>query len=315
MKPGLLSAALLLLACSPHTRPAPRPVPARGPARDSLLASDMQRAATVRARGPVAGLVQWFAPDVVYLRAGTPAVRGAEAARTLIADTAHVPGAVSWEPLGGDISADHRSGYTYGIAARVTGSTDSVALERYIAFWRRDAAGPWRIAAYAEVGSRFRAENDNAESGLLDSSVDAAPPSGRAASRGIASLIAADSAFSDLADRVGVGTAFAGTVAPQGIIFAGSEIVAGPSAIRSYYASRDAAAGLAWHPIFAEIAGSSDLGFTVGQYIFTGRGPSGAAIQTFGKYLTVWQRQPDGTWKFTVDGGNPNPVPLAELRR
>lgn len=313
MRPGLFPAALLLLACS-HTPPAPAPVPARGPARDSLLASDLGRTATVRARGAVAGLAQWLEPDVVYLRSGTHAVRGLSAVTSLLSDTTHVPGAVSWDPLGGDVSADHRSGYTYGVAARDAGQGEGVTLERYIAFWRRDAGATWRIAAYVEVGSPFRAAGDEPGAVALDSAGEDLPR-GRAAARGVAALISADSAFSDLSDRVGVGTAFASTVAPNGVIFAGSEIVTGPRAVHDYYASRDAATGLAWHPLFAEIAGSGDLGFTIGQYIFTGRGPSGAAVQSFGKYLTVWQRQADRSWKFVVDGGNVNPVPRAELRR
>ena len=59
--------------------------------------------------------------------------------------------------------------------------------------------------------------------------------------------------------------------------------------------------------VFAWVAGSEDIGFTVGEYIATLRGPSGAAIQRFGKYLSVWQRQHDDTWKFVVDGGNGSP--------
>jgi ketosteroid isomerase-like protein len=50
------------------------------------------------------------------------------------------------------------------------------------------------------------------------------------------------------------------------------------------------------------------LGFTVGEYTLTGRGPTGAAVQRFGKYLTVWKRQPNGSWKFAVDGGNGSPA-------
>ena len=258
------------------------------------------------------GLAAWLSPDVVYLRAGTPAVRGVAAARTLLADTIQVPAGVAWEPLGGDIAADHRSGYTYGVAARGTRGRDTVSLERYIAFWERQPGAPWRIAAYVEVGSPFHSRPDEtapASASELSATTNAA------STRTLRQLISADSAFSDLADRMGVGTAFASTVAPLGVVFAGPELVVGPSAIRAYYASRDAAAGLSWHPVFARIAGSGDLGFTIGQYIFTGRGASGAAVQSFGKYLTVWQRQPDGMWKFVVDGGNASPAPRAELRR
>jgi len=314
MKLGLFPAALTLLACS-HAPPAPQPVPARGPSRDSLLASDVERTATVRARGAVAGSVEWLRSDVVYLRAGAPALRGIDAARALIADTVDVPPTVAWQPLGGDLSADRRAGYTFGVAARTLGN-DSVSVERYIAFWKRDGGGaPWRIAAYVEVASPFRTNAVTDASAALPQSFTTSPRDPTTRTHGLLALMGADSAFSDLADRIGVGTAFANTVAPEGAVFAGTELVVGPKAVRDFYASRDAAMGLAWHPIYADIAASSDLGFTIGQYISTGRGPTGAASQTFGKYMTVWQRQPDGSWKFVVDGGNPNPPPRAELRR
>jgi len=313
MRIGLLPAALMLLACS-HTPPASHPVPARGPSRDSLLASDNERTLTVRERGPVSGMLLWLRPDIVYLRGGTPAVRGIAAARSLMADTANFPGAVAWQPLGGDLSADRRAGYTFGVAARPFGG-DSVSVERYIAFWKRDGgAAPWRIAAYVEVAAPFRAKpGADTTSALSRLGIGAASANTQHA-RGVLALMGADSAFSDLADRVGVGAAFATTVAPDGAVFGGTELVVGPKAVRDFYASRDAASGLAWHPIYADIAASSDLGFTIGQYISTGRGPSGAAVQSFGKYLTVWQRQSDGTWKFVVDGGNPSPAPRPELR-
>ena len=59
--------------------------------------------------------------------------------------------------------------------------------------------------------------------------------------------------------------------------------------------------------LYAAVAGSRDLGYTIGEYTSTGRGPTGAAVQRFGKYLTVWKRQPNGSWKFVVDGGNGSP--------
>jgi hypothetical protein len=199
------------------------------------------------------------------------------------------------------------------VAARSLGG-DSVSVERYIAFWARDPGAPWRIAAYVEAGSPFRARAAANAADSLDHSVSAPVRGQSSHARGIVALMGADSAFSDLADRVGIAAAFSNTVAPTGAIFGGTELVAGPKAVRDFYASRDAAAGLAWHPVYADIAGSSDLGFTIGQYVATGRGASGAAVQSFGKYLTVWQRQPDGSWKFVIDGGNQSPAPRAELR-
>jgi len=32
-------------------------------------------------------------------------------------------------------------------------------------------------------------------------------------------------------------------------------------------------------------------------------------LRFYSKYLTVWARQPDGEWKFILDGGNASPAP------
>jgi len=107
-----------------------------------------------------------------------------------------------------------------------------------------------------------------------------------------------------------MGTAFAiaNTVAPDGVKFGGSRILVGPKSIEEYYTTTASGTSLTWRPVYASAAASGDLGFTIGESISTGRGPSGAAVQHFGKYLTVWTRQPDGTWKFAVDGGNATPA-------
>ena len=118
----------------------------------------------------------------------------------------------------------------------------------------------------------------------------------------------ADSLFADLAYRMGVGFAFSNTADESGAIFDSPVLVVGPNAIRDYYAGRPEVS-LAWKPVYAAVAESADLGFTVGEYIQTVRGATGAAVQRFGKYLTVWKRQKDGSWKFVVDGGNPSPTP------
>jgi ketosteroid isomerase-like protein len=78
----------------------------------------------------------------------------------------------------------------------------------------------------------------------------------------------------------------------------------GPRAVKEFQETEGAGTSLSWRPVYALAAESGDLGFTVGEYIATGRSPSGAAVQRFGKYLTVWQRQQDGSWKFVMQGGH-----------
>jgi ketosteroid isomerase-like protein len=82
------------------------------------------------------------------------------------------------------------------------------------------------------------------------------------------------------------------------------------AAVRAYYDEQQRAGGnLNWRPVFADATASGDLGMTVGEYVFTGRGANGTVVQRFGKYLTIWQRQPNGDWRFVIDGGNQSPTP------
>ena len=54
---------------------------------------------------------------------------------------------------------------------------------------------------------------------------------------------------------------------------------------------------LRWKPLGADVAQSGDLGYTWGAYESA---PSGRR----GHYLTIWKRQPDGSWKVVADVGN-----------
>jgi ketosteroid isomerase-like protein len=300
-------AAMSIVACVRHPKPAP--LPALGPARDSLIRLDLTRADSVALLGPVEGMVSLLAEDVVFLAAGAPPVYGRDAARRLLSTDAAAPGTViTWQPLGGELSADHRFAYTFGVAARAARQGErGLDLARYIAFWRRDGApglrSGWRIAAYSDVGSWPPRNTPVAPEDQL-------PPPRQLSLRAAeltATLRATDAAFSDLADRMGLAEAFSTYAAPDGSIFDGPELVIGPRALREFFTATNGALSLTWQPVYAGVAESEDLGFTVGEYVATLRGPSGAAVQRFGKYLTVWKRQRDGKWKFVIDGGSSRP--------
>lgn len=297
----LLPAALLLCGCSLRHNPV-APEPARGPARDSLFQLDQTRGDSIAARGGIDGALALFHDGVIYLRAGVPAIYGRDAVRMLFAATSATRGQ-TWQPLGGGVSYDLRAGYTYGIAAHTAGSAP-VRLDRYVAYWTRERGEPWRIIAYAEVNGPLGAEVSFSASQLAPPV--ASPP--RALAGVVADVRAADSLFSDLADRIGTGFAFANTVAPDGVLFGPTQLVVGPRAVDEFFRAQPPGTSLTWRPVYASVAASGDLGFTIGESIRTGRGPSGAAVQRFGKYLTVWQKQRDGSWKFVVDGGNATPA-------
>ncbi|MEN8822608.1 MAG: DUF4440 domain-containing protein [Abyssibacter sp.] len=64
-----------------------------------------------------------------------------------------------------------------------------------------------------------------------------------------------------------------------------------------------------WEPADGQVAASGDLGWTWGRYLATDR-RSGAPIAR-GKYLNLWERQPDGRWRVKIDAGNQTPMPTA----
>jgi ketosteroid isomerase-like protein len=301
---SLIPAAVLSFGCSLHHRPV-APEPARGPARDSLFQLDQTRADSVASRGPVEGMLALLAPDVAYLRAGVPTVFGRDAARLLFAASARSSATtVSWQPLGGGVSDDLRSAYTFGVTARITPARPELRPERYVAYWERTREQPWRIVAYVEVNGPTAIEVSPTRQQVA-APVRALPkPMADAA----ATVRATDSLFSDLADRMGTAFAFSNTVDPYGAVFGTPQLVIGPKAVEEFYAAQGNGTSLTWHPVYASVAGSLDLGFTLGDYSVTSRGASGAAVQRFGKYLTVWKRQRDGTWKFVIDGGNGTPA-------
>jgi ketosteroid isomerase-like protein len=255
------------------------------------------------------GMLAGFADNVAFLRDGVPAVYGLDAARAVLnGGVAHgraaAAGIVSWEPLGGGVSDDLRSGYTFGITARTGTGTPTIRIERYLAYWERERGQPWRIVAYAEIGASAISPSAVSLAASQTTPIMRALPKPLAEAR--ENVRAADSLFSDLSYRMGTAYAFSNTVADDGVLFGAPSLLIGPKAIREAYEARGETS-LTWTPVYAGIAGSRDLGFTIGEYISTGRGPSGAAVQRVGKYLTVWKKQKDGSWRYVADGGNASP--------
>ena len=299
----VIPTALLLSGCwFQHPTMAPRP--ALGPARDSLFRLDESRSDSVAARGPVDGVLSLLGDSVVYLRPGVPVIYGLAAVRILLPAT-NPPGitTTAWQPLGGGVSNDLYSAYTFGVAARVAPGDGSVPIQfaRYIAYWRRATKSPWRIVAYAEIGQAATGDAPTLAPDQLTPPTEMMTEKRAEAREAVRS---ADSSFADLAIRMGLPFAFSNTAAPAAVVFGDPELAVGPEGIRAYFAARPGGSSLSWRPVYASVAGSRDLGFTVGAYVSTGRGPSGATVQRFGKYLTVWQRQHDGSWRFVVDGGS-----------
>jgi ketosteroid isomerase-like protein len=88
-------------------------------------------------------------------------------------------------------------------------------------------------------------------------------------------------------------------------IDAAGHVTHGKAAMRAMMAPVLAKVRLTWRPATTEVAPSGEMGFTFGPYEVIERDPQGHdKVVSKGTYMTVWRRQPDGTWKVAADLGS-----------
>ncbi len=73
-----------------------------------------------------------------------------------------------------------------------------------------------------------------------------------------------------------------------------------------------------WRPGQVEVARSGDIGFVLGTYETTMNDPEGNPRTDKGKYIEIWKKQADGSWKVAADMFNsdlpPVPVPMPSAK-
>jgi ketosteroid isomerase-like protein len=60
---------------------------------------------------------------------------------------------------------------------------------------------------------------------------------------------------------------------------------------------------LTWTPTDAMMGPSGDMGYTWGHFEGRSKDANGNPVLTSGRYMTVWRKQPDGSWKVVLDAG------------
>ena len=61
---------------------------------------------------------------------------------------------------------------------------------------------------------------------------------------------------------------------------------------------------LQWHPTAAHVSEGGHLGTTWGRYTLTHKDKDGKLVSRNGAYITVWEKQKDGSWKIVYDSGD-----------
>jgi uncharacterized protein (TIGR02246 family) len=90
----------------------------------------------------------------------------------------------------------------------------------------------------------------------------------------------------------------------------GSPPLRGKAAIREFVEAGAQVPGFSvrWEPLEAHVAASGDMAYLIERNQFTIPDSTGALITDSNKTVTVWRKEPDGTWKNVVDMWNADPT-------
>src|SRR5262245_14902816 len=134
----------------------------------------------------------------------------------------------------------------------------------------------------------------------------------RAVAGPVEEVMDADRAFAKLAQEKGVPEAFAAYAAPDAHWFIpGPEPLRGADAIKARLAKSFAKGGkLEWEPKRGWASADGTMAVTWGRSVYTSpKNDKGETFSSKGSYMTVWMKQPDGSWKFSHDMGTDDPEP------
>lgn len=116
-------------------------------------------------------------------------------------------------------------------------------------------------------------------------------------------MVAADRAFSDSSAKLGMKKAFLQFMADDAVLLRPGylPIVEG-DVVKFLTSQEDTSFVMTWKPKGGQLSKSNDIGYTYGVYEIKLN-----AIDSVlnGTYVSIWQKQKDGTWKFVLDTGNP----------
>jgi len=294
--------ALIVASCTGTTAGFRNPVP--DPASELLSADRAFSAASTR-MDVIAGLSAMFDAEVIMPIPGNTFADGkANAVAALRTNPDNARSRLEWTPIRAGVSADGQHGFTFGYMTMHKPDSSRVPM-KYMTYWIKRAEG-WRA-----IGYKRRARPAG------DVSMELMPPSlpGRsqpptsdgptiAAHR--ASLAAAEREFSDTAQVIGIGPAFARYGLDDAVNMGGQNdpvFVVGAAAI-----ARSVGAGYppTGSPVFwaadykAIVASSGDLGITFG-FIRPHTPAAGQAATGF-PFFTIWKRSsPTEPWGYIAE--------------
>ena len=268
----------------------------------TLLDADRSFAAAAAGKPPIEAIPAMFAEDV-SVPVGAAFVQGRQKAiDAMKASPDNVTGRVEWTPIGGNISADGTQGFTFGYMTVTKADNAKVPL-KYLAYWVKGTNG-WRVAVYRR---RPRAEGEISTALMkpaLPSRMVAPSTDAGLIRKHEDSLAAAEKAFSDLAQRVGLGAAFAQNGRADAINMGGPKtpgFVVGAKAIAQVVGEGTPTdrSEVEWSADRVIVASSGDLGVTMG--VIRLHKPQQGQPSAFA-FFTIWRRDdPSQPWRYIAE--------------
>ena len=174
---------------------------------EELLAADRAFSTVASNAGdPAIGLAAMFDKEVI-VPSPKGHVRGGDAALALFRENpSYKEGKVSWTPVRGGISADGTQGFTYGFLS-LTGGDPARRERKYLSYWARQPEG-WRVVAYRQQVREAGEVSKEMIAPSLPAFVAEPKDDPELIAGHNRSVAAAEKAFSDRAQLVGLKAAF-----------------------------------------------------------------------------------------------------------
>jgi hypothetical protein len=268
---------------------------------ESLLAADRAfSAAAARAPSAADGLAAMFDADIVAPFPGRGLVVGREA---LVAAYRGAPGfgepGISWAPVRGGISADGSQGFTFGFLS-LAGGDPARRNRKYLAYWVHRPQG-WRVVAYRAIVRQPGAVSTAMMAPSLPGFAARERNDARLIEAHRVSLAAAEHAFSDRAQLVGLRVAFREFGRADAMnMYRGAGFDVGLDAISGNFDAAETVSPVSWGTEHSFVASSGDLGVSIGT-IRNNRPNAEGRIDSF-PFFTVWRRDgPDAPWRYIAE--------------
>jgi ketosteroid isomerase-like protein len=271
---------------------------------DELLAADRAFSEASAKTDLISGLSAMFASDVTMpIPGGVFANSKDEAVAALKTNPANATSKAAWTPVRAGVSADGLQGFTFGYIT-TTKSDGTNVNGKYLSYWVKGSQG-WRVAAYKRSQRAAGEPSMALDAPALPPKLIAATTDAAAIAAHRASLEASEKAFSDEAQVIGLGPAFAKFGSADAMNMGGpaaAEFVRGAEAISKAVTGGDMSptSPVTWSADKSIVASSGDLGVTIGIIKPKVAPPAGQPAGF--PFFTVWRRDSvNQPWRYVAE--------------